>query len=215
MPGRNVTLVCGVSGTGKTTFALRYLVNADLAVRFVFDPDCGEEPLPRDRGEFSARLRLPPAFDVHTMGLSLCRGWVLFDPHTLFPGQLQTAFEFFCEWVWEKSLQIPGRKLLLVDEAYCYQSVHSIPAHLQMAVQSGRRRGLHCMTISQQPNRLNDSVKAGVSELVAFKLQTDPALDLVEKTYGLNRDEVSQLQALHFVARNCDSGGELRGRIKI
>ena len=43
---RSVTLCAGVSGSGKSTFCLRYLVNADLAVRFCFDAE----------GEFAHRL---------------------------------------------------------------------------------------------------------------------------------------------------------------
>ena len=41
------------------------------------------------------------------------------------------------------------------------------------------------------------------------------SLEFVEKTYGFDPDEVSRLEPLHFVARNLDSQGELRGKIKL
>src|SRR5437899_264938 len=111
MPGRNVTVCAGVSGSGKSTFGLRYLVNADLSVRFLFDPDAGE--FNPDLGEFADRLGLAPATDYFSLGKTLCQGWVAFDPHRQFTGRLQVGFEFFCEWAWEKSAQIPGNKIIV------------------------------------------------------------------------------------------------------
>jgi hypothetical protein len=53
-----------------------------------------------------------------------------------------------------------------------------------------------------------------MSETVCFRLQGDRCLDWAEN-YGFNREEVSTLPVLSFVARNQDTGGELRGRIKV
>jgi hypothetical protein len=213
MPGRNVTICAGVSGSGKTTFALRYLVNAELTTRFLFDPDPGE--FNPKVGEFADRLGIEPAQDLYGLALGLCRGWVAFDPHTLFAGRLQEAFDFFCEWAWEKSADLPGQKLLVVDEAWAYQTPQGIPAELQTIVQSGRKRGLHVMLLTQEPNRFNSTILNGASEFVAFRLQSPPALDLVRKYYGFDPQEVAALQPLEFIGRNLDSGGELRGRITV
>jgi hypothetical protein len=213
MPGRNVTICAGVSGSGKSTLALRYLVNAPLSARFLFDPDPGE--FNPQLGEFADRLGLDPARDLWELSLALCRGWIAYDPHTMFEGQLQEAFKWFCDYAWEKSAAIPGEKVLVVDEAWAYQTSQSIPDELQRIVQSGRKRNLHLMVLTQEPNRFNSSILNGVSEFICFKLQSRPALDLVEKYFGFDGEEVSNLQDLQFVARNCDSGGELRGKIKL
>jgi len=213
MPGRNVTICAGVSGSGKSTMGLRYLANAqDLAVRFLFDPDPGE--FNPEVGEFADRLGLRAARDLYGLSLSLCEGWVAFDPHTLFPGRLREALNFFCDWAWEKSLSIPGEKILMVDEIWAYQTPQGIPIELQTIVQSGRKRGLRLMVNIQEPNKLNATILNGVSEFICFRLQSPRALDLV-KEYGFDPDEVSALQPLQFVARNLDSGGELRGRIPV
>lgn len=212
MASRNVTICAGVSGTGKSTFGLRYLVNADLSVRFLFDAESSERD--PSQNEFSDRLELPPAGDAYDLSLALCRGWVPFDPHQLFTGRLEEAFAFFCEWAWEKSAQIPGNKVVVVDEVWRYASPHKIPPGLANIVQSGRKRGLHLLVNTQEPNRLNSSILNGMSEFVCFKLQSNPALELAE-SYGFNREEVAGLPALQFVARNLDSGGELRGKITI
>lgn len=209
---RNITICAGVSNSGKSTFALRYLVNAKLAVRYIFDPAPGE--FNPNVGEFSERLGLPAARTGYELGLGLCKGWVCFDPHTLFPGRLAEAFNFFCDWAWETSLTIPGPKVLVVDEAWLYQTNQSIPTELQMIVQSGRKRGLALLITIQEPNRLNSALRNGVSEMVCFQLQSNLALKCVAD-YGFRPEELPGLVPLNFIARNLDSGGELRGKIKI
>src|SRR6267154_4632569 len=172
MAGRNVTVCAGTSGFGKSTFGLRLLANSpDLAVRFLFDPDCGE--FNPNIGEFADRLGLQPARTLYELSLSLCQGWVAFDPHTVFPGQMKEAFNFFCNLAWEMSAEIPGKKLLVADEIWNYQTPQGIPQPLQTIVQSGRKRGLHLMTNIQQPNKLNDAILNGVSEFVCFRLQSE------------------------------------------
>lgn len=213
MAGRNVTIVAGVSSSGKSTFALRYLVNAKLTARFLFDPDAGEFN-PR-LGEFADRLKLPPARDVYELGLALCDGWVPYDPHHFFPGRPEVGFQFFCEWAFEKCGEIPGEKVLVVDEAWQYCSPQSIPQELANVARTGRKVGLRLMIITQEPNRLNASLINAASEVVCFRLQSDPALNTVKRDWQMDPEEIKALAPLHFVARNMDTGGELRGRIRL
>jgi hypothetical protein len=44
-------------------------------------------------------------------------------------------------------------------------------------------------------------------------IATREGLETVQE-YGLNPEEIRALPDLHFIARNCDSGREMRGRIK-
>jgi hypothetical protein len=212
MASRNVIVCAGVSGTGKSTFGLRYLVNAPLSCRFLFDAESSE----RDpaQNEFAHRLQLPPAGDAYELGLGMCRGYVPFDPHALFAGRLDEALLFFLEWVWEMSARLPGQKVVVIDEVWRYVNPHKIPIELMNIVQSGRRRGVHLLLNCQEPNKLNSTILNGASEFVCFKLQGEKALNVVE-SYGFEREEVGNLAPLQFVARNLDSGGELRGRIKL
>ena len=48
---RRVTMVCGVSGCGKTSYVIRFLLNAARVRQYVFDPD----------GDYAARLATPAA----------------------------------------------------------------------------------------------------------------------------------------------------------
>jgi len=212
MAGRNVTICAGVSGMGKSTFGLRYLVNAPLAIRYLFDAESSERN--PQRNEFADRLRISSAGDVYGLSLGLCRGWIAFDPHQLFHGQLEAALAFFLDWAWETAARIPGNKVVVVDEIWRYCSPQGIPAELANIVQSGRKRGLHLLLNTQEPNRLNSTIINGASEIVCFRLQSRTALKMIAD-YGFNGEEVASLPALQFVARNMDSGGELRGRIKL
>jgi hypothetical protein len=85
---------------------------------------------------------------------------------------------------------------------------------LALVTQTGRKRGLALMVNTQLPNKLNGSILNEVSELVCFRLQQDKALEKVAE-YGFDAEELKALSDLQFVARNLDSGGELRGRIKV
>jgi len=201
---RSITVVAGVSGSGKSTFALRYLANAPVAVRFIFDPD----------DEYSDRLQLPQSRDAYELQVQLCQGWVLFSPHHLFDGRLDAAFSFFCDWAYEYSDRLPGRKVLLVEEAWKYVTTRKQPVELEKCVRGGRHGQLDCMFNTQTPGQLHEVVRNECTELVCFSLQDDKSLEW-PKAKGFDPAEVKALPDLHFIARNLRSRGELRGAIKI
>ena len=80
--------------------------------------------------------------------------------------------------------------------------------------QTGRKRNLALLVNTQLPNKIDGSILNEVSELVCFRLQLDNALEKVEQ-YGFKPEELKTLPDLHSIARNLDSGGELRGWIKV
>lgn len=200
---RIVTVCAGVGSSGKTTFALRYLANQNFACRFIFDPE----------GEAAQRLQLEPTCDAFDLARHIVRGWVLFHPEKLFGSNFEAAFAFFCEWVFEKSRLFPGQKILMVDEVWKLCPNRTITSELQDCVRTGRKRELETLFNTQTPNQLPDVILNEVSEFVAFRLQSNPALTLAEAR-GFKREELATLPDLSFVART-DRGGELRGRIKI
>ncbi|HVV00276.1 MAG TPA: hypothetical protein VHH88_02870 [Verrucomicrobiae bacterium] len=200
---RALTIVAGVSGSGKSTFALRYLLNAKLDARFVFDLG----------GEYASRLRMQAAKEPYDLAIALARGWVLFDPEVLFPGQIENGFAFFAEWAFTVSQTFPGRKLFIVDEAYRYQTTNGLPAELACCVFDGRKRGLDVMFNIQAPNKLNNTILNECTEFVSFRLQSGRATEIAGER-GFNPEELTRLPDLHFISRS-SSGGELRGRIKV
>lgn len=197
------TLVAGVSGSGKTTFALRYLVaDRDLTCRFLFDPE----------GEFEERLGLTAAETVPELHASLEDGFVVFDPHQLFPGQMEQAFDRFCAWSFEMASRLPGRKLIYLDEAWKYCDRRSIPQSLANVVQTGRKRGLESMFSTQLPHLLNGAILNELTELVCFNLGEAKALDCVQDR-GADREEVGNLLPGTFVSLEKRTRGVLRGQV--
>jgi hypothetical protein len=199
---RACTLVAGKSGSGKTTFALRYLVNAELACRFCWDAD----------GQIAQRLGLPNAHTVEECELGIGDGFVCFDPNRLFPGNHAKGFAWFIAWAYAWSGRIQGRKLILVDEAWRYCDPNKIPPSLAECIQTGRVRRLDMMFCTQRPTRLNGSITNEATEVVSFALQGPNELKIVGGL-GVDVDAVAGLPRGSYLATNCDSGASMRGRV--
>ena len=65
---------------------------------------------------------------------------------------------------------------------------------------------------STQPNKLNETLLNGATEVVCFRFQGRNALASVAGL-GLDEGEMAGLPPSAFVARNCETGGETRGRV--
>jgi DNA helicase HerA-like ATPase len=199
---RECVLCSGVSGSGKTTFALRYLVaDKSLACRFLFDAE----------GEFAQRLGLTACKTQEECELAVDDGFVVFDPHGMFPGDLAAALEWFCEWCFDASSKLAGRKMLLIDEVWMYCTPGAIPKPLAVVVQTGRKRGLGTLFASQRPNRINEAITNGVTEAVCFRLQGENALKRVSDL-GADPVLIASLAEGQFVSVLSD-GREFRGRL--
>jgi hypothetical protein len=201
---RNVIVIGGMSGSGKSTFTLRYLINAPLACRFVFDVD----------GQFSQRLGITPATTPGELSAALFSGWVCFSPHLLFPGEPELAFKFFCEWAYEKSLVIEGVKAFAVDEVWNYCTPSAIPHELALVCKSGRTRELQLIVNAQEPQRINERITAEMSQCFLFRLTGEKSL-VWARERGFEPAVLCELPDLAYVGRNCDTGGMVRGALSL
>ena len=191
-----------MTGSGKTTFALAYLQNVAAACRFVFD----------DLGQCSARLKLPAAGTASELESALATRWVVFNPHRMFPGNIEGAFRFFCQWAYDASRRGPGKKVLLVDELWKFCSPNQIPKELAIVAQTGRVEDLELLTATQLPHKIHASITGQSTELVCFRLDEALALDKVEEL-GADRAAVQSLPLGSFVALNRLSRGRIVGKI--
>jgi hypothetical protein len=201
LPPRSA-LIVGMIGSGKTTFGLLALQNEAACCRFIFD----------DLGQASARLRRPHASTSAELEASLATQWSLFNPHRMFPGDLDGAFRFHCEWVFNCACRCPGRKVLMVDEAWRFQTPQGIPRELAMCTQAGRSEGLELMLLTQLPHKLHASVTGQATEIICFKLQEHLALDRVSEL-DIDPERVRTLNLGQYIARNRLTGRELTGRV--
>jgi hypothetical protein len=196
------TLIVGMTGSGKTTFALRYLLNAPCACRFVFD----------DLGRAAVRLGMVPAYTANDCETALASRWVVFNPHRMFPGDTAQAFRWFCSWVYDCARRGTGKKLLLVDELWQWTTPQVIPRELALVAQTGREENLELVTATQLPHKVNASITGQATELVCFRLQEHLALKRVEEL-GADWNTVASLPLGQWVSLNRMSGGKLAGRV--
>ena len=196
------TLVVGMTGSGKTTFGLRYLLNVSAACRFVFD----------DLGQIAARLGKRQAATSFELEAALSTRWVLFNPHRMFPGQVEDAFAFFCQWAFDASRRGPGKKVFFADEVWRWCSPNAVPRELAMLAQMGRAESMELITATQLPHRVNASITGQSTELICFRLAETLALDRIEEL-GAGRIQVQTLPLGRFVALNRLSGATLAGSV--
>lgn len=199
--------VFGGSGTGKTTYGLKFVAHSPARCRFLFDAE----------GEFSGKMQLRPARNPDELGAAVPSGWVCFDPHFMFPGDLEAAIAFFAAFTLAACDKIGGRKFFVVDELGQYVTGHLIPKPLKTLVQSGRRYGIDGIFMGQAPNELHNTVRVQLSEVCCFQLTDENALEYPIK-FGFNPDKVRALQSSylqpqpgnHWICRN-NAGDEKRG----
>lgn len=196
------TLICGMTGSGKTTFAIQYLLNVSAACRFIFD----------DMGQVSARLKIPHASTAAELEAALGTRWVVFNPHRMFPGDAAAAFRFFCQWTMDCARRGPGKKILLVDEVWRWCSPNCIPKELAAVAQMGRAEALELMVATQLPHKIHASITGQATELVCFRLDEALALGRIAEM-GLVPEEVKQLPMGVFRAKNRISGSLLSGQV--
>jgi hypothetical protein len=201
---RKVTIVAGASSTGKTSFVLRYVLNAPAACRFIFDAD----------GDYARSLKCAPAGTQATLDWQIQNsGWGIYDPSQMFAADYSAGLEWFAGYVWQKSAQLPGQKILVVDEINRFGvDPHNCPPSLATLAQAGRKHSVELLLTTHEPNRVNPAIANQLTEIVAFQ-QTDLcALEKLER-YGFNPDEVGRLPIGSFVSKNILSGGWLRGKL--
>lgn len=196
-------LATGRTRSGKTSFIIRYLLNAVCACRFVFDFD----------GQVSYRLGIRSAKTASELEDALDDRWVVFDPRRMFPDDLQSAFEFFCDWVFNASCRGPGRKMFVVDEVWKYCTPNSIPKELARISQTGRVEDIELILATQLPHRINASLTQGITEVVSFALEGHLGLNFLRDEFMMPAEDIRTLEAGHFVARNTLSGAVLRGKL--
>ena len=191
--------VFGGSGTGKTTYALKFVASTNARCVFLYDAE----------GEFSSRMQLQPARTPAELDAAIRAGWVCFDPHVMFSGNLEAGLVYLSRLAMEASKRMPGRKFIVVDELGWYVTGNSIPFPLKQVVQSGRRHGLDGVFIGQQPNELHNTIRCQLTEVVCFQLTDDTALEFPRK-FGFDPEAIRALKPYEFICRN-NRGAETRG----
>lgn len=195
-------LVTGASGSGKTTYWTRFLLGVPARYKFVYD----------HQGELAYRLKFTPATDLDSLADGTLRGWGVFDPARMFPGRTPEGFAFFCDYAFNASTRLAGRKLFACDELQALTDTNTFSAELALVLETGRRYQLDAAMISQAPNLLHNRIRNQLTEVVTFRHGDERALDWLVAA-GFGADAVRALPPGQYLARNLATGGEARGRV--
>jgi len=205
----HLTLICGMSGSGKTTFAFRHLFNTGAACRFVFDHQGRDGPR---IASFVPGVQ--PCYTAAELEVALATRWVVFNPCRMFPGDMtfQKAFAFFCQWVYDASRRAPGKKFFLVNEINQLQDRENIPDQLSQIVLAGREENIELVCCAQEPHFVHSAITGQSSELVCFRLDESRALRKIE-SMGLSGNEVQALPLGSFISLDRLQRTQIAGRV--
>ena len=205
------TLIVGMTGSGKTTFVNRYLLNDAPACRFIFD----------DLNRMWPRLKLSPCYSQAQLESSLATRWSAFVPAKMlfhFNGDMKQAFRWWLKWIWNVAHRGEGKKMVVIPEVWRHCNPDTIPAELAMLAQAGRELHVELICDTQRPEMLNPSLVGAATELVAFRQASAVALRATENALRDtgNAYAPAALRSLPlgaFVGFNRLSGASLAGRV--
>lgn len=194
-------IIVGVSGTGKSTLYTQKILASKARWKFVYEPD--------EVGGFAAEAKLPIAHTDKELAAHLkARGIVVFNSDRMFPGDRAAGFEYFCRWVYNVSMALPGLKLFCADEIQDYtpRPKESLSKTITLLMDHSRKFRLDSIYISNGPEEMHPGLRRQFCELIAFPHFEPNCLDWLEKR-GISREEIAQLRPRgHFIVRNMFTG---------
>lgn len=197
-----------MTGSGKTTLVIRYLLNSPAACYFIFD----------DLNRMWPRLKVQPCYTHKQLEASLPTRWSAYNPLRMFPGDTKAALRWWLKWVFHCASRGPGKKMVVIPEVWRHCNPDTIPTELALLAQAGRELHVELIVDTQRPEMLNDSLVGAATEWVCFRQASAAALRATEialRTTG-NVYDPAALRALplgSFIGFNRLSGGTLAGRV--
>lgn len=197
--------ITGTKGVGKSTFFFRYILGHKAKYKFLFD----------HQGEAPYVLGEPATVEsMEDMVTRIKAGETEFNynPHNDYPGELPTAFDDFCDFVFEFASNINEHILFATDELQNLDRTSILSPPFGRIVETGRRRGIDAVAICQSLNTLHNRVRNQFTEVVAFKSVGSRALEYLE-AIDFDTDEILRLQKFHYVSQDLFSGEFQRGKV--
>lgn len=200
-PLRN-TLVIGQGSSGKTSFALRYLINVPWSCAFVFDL----------QGQFARRLGVKWCGTAAECDAALASGVVCLNPYRMWDANdTDTAFNWFADWAFQVSQTGPGRKILVADDSWEFSAARVLTPELARVVKLGRFYHLEFFGVTHRPMEYNVNVRSLVTEWIVFNSLPDD-LEAV-KTYWPGVMAATTLPKFEFISYNRDTRVEWRTKL--
>jgi hypothetical protein len=173
----------GCGGSGKTTWAARYLRATDYQARFLFDP----------LGSLSRYCGVNRQRTEAGLVAALRTGWAAYDPAAMFPADYEAGAAWFATFCLLWGDRLSGRKCFAADELGRYLDRPKLPPAVQALVLSGRNYATDFLMLSQHPLDLPPKARNQLTLAVAFTSQEPGALEWFAGR-GFDRDAVARLR---------------------
>jgi len=189
-------ILTGASGTGKTTLFEKLIRKSKARWKFVFD----------HQGEFSQRFGQTACRNIQSLCEATARGgWIIYDPVEMYPGDVETAFLFYADFVFEMSKTFKGHKLFCCDELQMLVTQSTAPVELKTILQTGRRYQLDFFAITNALNAIHNSIRNQTTEIYTF-LQSDKNAIAYLAENGFDENQIRNLGQFEYLWRNLRTG---------
>lgn len=200
-------LIVGKSGSGKSTYQLRYVQHSAFQRYFIFD----------HKLEFAERLGIKPSSSIDEMAERLGKGERYLSYHYAeeFPGSSEDGFQFFCEWAYEIAKELRddgGTSLFVCDEVNRFTTTSDMGWAFRQLIEDGRLQGLDFIGTSHAANQISNRLRLQLSEIVALRTLDPRPLAFLEEC-GFDPEEVSALPTGAFITKDLDTDEFTRGKL--
>jgi hypothetical protein len=194
----NRTLTIGSTGAGKSTHAARYIKLHPAKYKFVYD---------WQGGEFAHRLNqlLLKNPDEIKDAIEKRSPVICIDGETMFDNPESDGFDWFCETILETCDELPGQKLIVVDELQECISPNKMPLAFARMLRLGRRKMADTLCIGTAANALHNVGRNLVTDFNCFRCTDDTAL-AYPTSLGLDKEEIRALDDGEFINLNLRTG---------
>lgn len=205
----------GMGGTGKTTLAYDLIRGCDHDHVFIFDHD----------GQFAQRNGTRSCSTPAEILRELKRsGFVVFSPSQMYLARLRdpnlndhqsdralhSTSVFFCRYVFEMALGLPGKSLFFCDELQklCKYSNPWLTAILE----EGRNRALDFGCCTLHLGAIDLAVRNQFNVRYVFKIEERGALKYLSEN-GFDPAAIYALKKFHYIKRDSHTGEMESGRV--
>jgi hypothetical protein len=199
-------IAVGASGSGKSKFVSEWIdkcLDRDTYdYYFVLDHE----------GQFAQRHKIPAAFTWSQWLAQIKKTrFGVFNTSEVFPDSKKAAAAI-AHYVYRISCFLPGKKLLHMDELQDLTNTDELALPIQKCFTSGRNRGLDFIGSGIQYNLINNVIRAGATQTVAFTIDEPNALKHLADR-GFDIEEIRRLPRGSYIQRNKNDGSEVRGKV--
>jgi hypothetical protein len=197
-------LIVGRSGSGKSTYEIRFVSAAKYDRIFIYD----------HKMEFAIRLGVETCFNVDDLNKALeeDRRVIAYNNTEDFPGDSTAGFEFFCEWVFEVAKVMQVKSLFVADEINRFTTTSEMGWEFRQLIEDGRLQGLDFIGTAHAGNQISNRLKLQLTEIVALNSRDKRPLEFLDEA-GFDIEEITKLEVGQFVTLMLETGVFTRGRL--